>query len=780
MLRVWIFSFSLLLAFSSSCCASVPLSSYNEVWQTPSDSPRGSMPVGSLRGGIAGNVFVNATAGYIQVTVSHSSAWSESNDLIKLGVLQITLTPNPWGSTSAAFFSQELDVATATVFVRGGTNSTFTAAVWASPNTSNIVVNVTSSSPIGVEAQLLVWRNAASPVSPDSTTWNCYNYTIAADTPVVSAQLPATSVASRHDNGPAPYWADTLQQQDLTPLASTAFNPLSNRTLAIAASCDVCTRVDSLTLRTAASGVKATIVISGVISETAEFDERLGDALASVFEVATDAARASHVAMWNDTVWSRARLDINPTAANGTADGGWLVARMMVLHRLLINMQVRAPYPIKFNGMLFNVEDPIDYRKWAGANWWQNMRLPYYALAAQGAEDGVAALLSYFNRMLPLALARTKRYFNHTGVFWPETHHTFGTYAQTDYGCADERQPFPPSIPQTRWNRYNLQGSLDLALLVLDALWLYARDAIALAQAIPLFEGVVDFYAGHWGSTGLLRIFPTNSLETWQCITYPPVESDCVVNDMPTVAGITYLTSRLLAPDVSQQLPERLVAKLVSLAERVPPLPIHNGMLWPGDSLPPSTTNSENTELYAVHPYRLFTVGGGADLNPAMAAYKARRFPCNDGWCQDIMDAALLGIGSDLKSLAEDRATSQPLEGYRFPAFQPAMQDYAPNADHLSNLVTAVQGALLQHDDSGEQLVLFPAWPCAWDIDFLLQAPNRTTVSGRLVGGRVEALSTQPAEALRRVRVLPCQQTATSAATRASGIKRPSRRASGV
>ncbi len=85
---------------------------------------------------------------------------------------------------------------------------------------------------------------------------------------------------------------------------------------------------------------------------------------------------------------------------------------------------------------------------------------------------------------------------------------------------------------------------------------------------------------------------------------------------------------------------------------------------------------SENTPLYAVHPFRLFTASSGANLSVAEAAYAHRQFPCNDGWCQDIIDAALLGNAADLRSMSEARAAAPPADGYSFPAFASHYQDF--------------------------------------------------------------------------------------------------------
>ena len=44
----------------------------------------------------------------------------------------------------------------------------------------------------------------------------------------------------------------------------------------------------------------------------------------------------------------------------------------------------------------------------------------------------------------------------------------------------------------------------------------------------------------------------------------------------------------------------------------------------------------------------------------------------------------------------------------------------------------------------GDQIVLFPAWPIDWDVDFKLHAPQQTTVECVLKDGVLTKLSVNP------------------------------------
>lgn len=115
-------------------------------------------------------------------------------------------------------------------------------------------------------------------------------------------------------------------------------------------------------------------------------------------------------------------------------------------------------------------------------------------------------------------------------------------------------------------------------------------------------------------------------------------------------------------------------------------------LFLPFQLLPNKTSNSENVELYAVHPFRLFDrtrlvlwplvrddlCADNAPLLQGQNTYKVRRFPCNDGWCQDVVDAALLNMTDDAYTMVAQRAAYPPPQGWRFDGFAPhckPMQD---------------------------------------------------------------------------------------------------------
>jgi hypothetical protein len=160
--------------------------------------------------------------------------------------------------------------------------------------------------------------------------------------------------------------------------------------------------------------------------------------------------------------------------------------------------------------------------------------------------------------------------------------------------------------------------------------------------------------------------------------------------------------------------------------------------------------NEENTELYTVFPYRLFGVGK-PHLEIGQNTYDARQFRERPGWQQDPIDAALLGRADDAKRMLLKRYASKNA-GSRFPAFWGPNYDWIPDQDHGSVANAALQRMLLQCED--DKIIVLPAWPKDWDVEFKLHAPMNTTVEGVYRDGKMQKLVVTPNARAKDVTVL--------------------------
>ena len=176
--------------------------------------------------------------------------------------------------------------------------------------------------------------------------------------------------------------------------------------------------------------------------------------------------------------------------------------------------------------------------------------------------------------------------------------------------------------------------------------------------------------------------------------------------------------------------------------------------LAPSPSFP-----SRRPWLYASHPFRLETVGSGANLTTAAATIRKQGwFGANTGWSYGVINFAFLGFAQQAYAMVLDRARQPPPPGYRFPAFAAHYQDYLPSADHYSVMNTAVNAMLMQPGEDGEagSIVLLPAWPCDVDVHFKLWGVLNTSVEVVWAGGALVSLDVQPPARAGAVRFAPC------------------------
>ena len=78
----------------------------------------------------------------------------------------------------------------------------------------------------------------------------------------------------------------------------------------------------------------------------------------------------------------------------------------------------------------------------------------------------------------------------------------------------------------------------------------------------------------------------------------------------------------------------------------------------------------------------------------------------------------------------------------RFPAFWGPNYDWTPDQYHGGVLMKTFQAMLLQTD--GRKILLLPAWPKDWDVDFKLHAPYQTVVEGTYRDGKLQSLKVTP------------------------------------
>ena len=734
----------------------------------------------------AGNGHVTAMVNYesannsIAVLVSAASSWLENGETAKVGLLHISL-PSRGGAAIGAGFKQTFNPQDATIRISipsGGSAPALEVVAYVDASSDTIVLSTTpSNAAITASWQALKPQAASLPGSND-----CQKFQVSADV------IASGGAIVYHRNTPATgddsYMVQALQHTNVKGVVDGfGPDPMTNRT----------TGAMVAVLPQAASTTFAVSVLTANTDTAGDYVAAI--AAQSAAFVAAAAAEPPHTFPppahnnWWAGKWAQHSIEVSPSAnaSQQVAQETLQISQQYVWQRFIELSQARSPYPIKFNGMLYGAKRPPnqDNNIWGGLNWWQNLRMPYYNMLPAGDTDEMKTLFAAFNKTVPIARQRTRSYFGFEGIWWPEytqvfygTPHPGGHYPFSGYrtgaGCTPQFPGEPDWHSDDKWNGYNRQGSLDLSLMILDH-WAYTGEAIPDYLAIPI--GVVEFYANLWGNTtasagsnGKMTFYPTQALETWQCPGWPVNSSNCPTNDMPTIAGLHAVLEKLVMLPPPLATSAQIVA-WTKIQSALPALPTIGGKHAPCDNCVVGgtgpgchhTSNGETAELYSVHPYRQATIaramrGDGNEWAKANLAFNADPLTRYDaGWNQNAMTAALLGNATMAATYVVGRALTPLADGYRFPGFAPRVQDAAPSGDHYAVFATALQYMLIQRaDDAEESVLLLPAWPCHWDVNFTVNAPKSTTITGRLKDGVLQYAVT-PSGRASAVRARACQ-----------------------
>jgi hypothetical protein len=451
-------------------------------------------------------------------------------------------------------------------------------------------------------------------------------------------------------------------------------------------------------------------------------------------------------------------LDGKPVAALGAEARGDSITRGYILQRYALGFQGRGAYPIKFNGGFFSVEPYIgsaylkqpkpnaDWRAWGDCYWWQNTRHMYHPMLACGDFELMAPLFRMYENVRALAEARAAKYHGAQGAYFPETMNVYGTYGGGDYGW--DRTGKQPKDVQSSYVGKNWNPGTELVALMLDR-WDYTQDNEFLKQQLlPMAVSVLRYFDTRFkkDAQGKLVIDPTQAVESYW---------NGVVNDTPAVAGIANITRRLCALPPGLATPEQqaFLAKMLAACPAIPMEMAGNvRKLAPAEKYNPKRDNCENPEVYPIWPYREVSLSRPEWLAEGKAAYARRGNRLPNGWGYDSNCAALLGLSDEAAQILKGKCANSN-GAYRWPATWGPNYDWLPDQNHGGNLMETTNLMLLQGEAGGD-ILLLPAWPRQWDVDFKLHAPHNTTVECQLKDGKIIGLNVVP-ESRRADLVLP-------------------------
>ena len=637
---------TLLFAFAVIATQAIDVANCNVAWDSPSKNSLGSMPLGN--GDIAANVWVEPT-GDIVLLLSKTDAYDEFNRLLKLGRIRIKTTPSLTGQP----FMQTLHMENGSIEIKSGATQ---ARVWIDANQAVIQVDLQSPTPVAAEVTTEIWRTAPRELNRQSgkeKEIHSANY----NRPEKNRVNPDTILPRRADqtawchHNIESQWAANLELTGLATEIAKSTDPILKRTFGAVVRGTGLQAISDTKLKSAAPAKSVTIQIIPLTTFANSPADWLkaAEVLADGISSSTETRWAAHQDWWR-AYWNRSWIKISSANTNEAATAK-RVTEAYAHQRFVTACAGRGALPIKFNGSLFTVDqvfDP-DYRRWGGAYWWQNTRLPYWGMLYSGDYDQMLPLFKMYRNALPLRQAASKKYYGHDGAFYPETIYFWGNFTDLNYGI--NRTGKPDGLTDNGYIRRYWQSGLELVGMMLDY-YDGTQDAKFRDETLlPLAKEIVTFFDQHWkrGADGKVFYSPAQSLETWHVATDP----------LPEIVGLRYLLPRLLA------LPADDVTKSAwrkQLADQ-PEIPsVTKGgetRLLPAKTFS-SCANCENPELYAVFPYRAYTVmQGGTALKIGINTWNSRKNRANIGWQQQPIQAALLGLASEAKVLVVQRARTK-------------------------------------------------------------------------------------------------------------------------
>jgi hypothetical protein len=142
--------------------------------------------------------------------------------------------------------------------------------------------------------------------------------------------------------------------------------------------------------------------------------------------------------------------------------------------------------------------------------------------------------------------------------------------------------------------------------------------------------------------------------------------------------------------------------------------------------------NSENIDLEPVWPYNLITDDPGSLHDLAVRSYNHRAVTGGNDWSMDAIDAARLGLSSEVaaKLVSITQSHQVYINGLADLGNSVGTESYI---EQISGVATALDEALVQDYDG--TLRVAPAWPSGWDVSGTVSVQGNTKVDVQVQNG---------------------------------------------
>lgn len=733
-------------------------SRYNVIWNSPSTDPSGQMPLGN--GDIAAGVYA-IEDGDLFLLLSKNDAFTYNGDIFKTGRVRVSISPNPF--LKGKPFKQSLDLETGSIEIEA---EGVRFRIWADANRPVYHVEIKADEEISVSASPDLWERI------DGCQWNKTGDPI--DPPTQDVLLKKNGkLVWYFAVGDRSVYPTELKYYDVEHMAETFPDPYRFNTFGnLLESPDLELSNDALI----GSGKTFDIRIHALTKQAPDISGWIGaieQQAAQPINVEADWER--HCNWWSE-FWNRSWIAVTDNSLplsdreqfNGEGyrnqreekNSGALVAQNYNVFRFLMACQSRGKIQTKFNGGLFT--QPLRYDKeprleaiqhdggvwisheddrlWGRRFTYQNQRLLYWPLLMSGDFEMMLPFFDYYTNLLPVRKAITQAWFGHEGAYYRENIEPTGGERDCSVDGTDKETKPLKTAPGKNdgkgyYHSYYFTSGLETLAMLIDYVNYSGDETYRDAVLAPFAREVLLFFDKHYDrdADGKLRLDPAMVLETWWI----------AVNPAPDVAGLLHCLDGLLAMKIGDE-SERDNWK--RFRAEVPDVYLHE--VEGRTAIAPAQSwgmkkNSENGLLYPVFPFRRFGLGFGTkDIVDWTMEHRTNKnsfgYKC---WTQDQIHWAYAGNAAEAKEgLAHRFRTASTM--CRFPLYGSEGPDSCPDFDHFGSGSTALQRMLVQ--EAGDKLLLLPAWPASWDVDFKLHVAGNTTIKGKVKDGKLIGWEIEP------------------------------------
>ncbi|MGM9551725.1 MAG: DUF5703 domain-containing protein [Clostridia bacterium] len=740
--------------------------SYNVIWTSQSKSSEESMPVGGHDLGL--NLWVENNEVYFYI--GKSDAFDENNQLVKLGLVKLNLTPNPF--ENAVSFKQELKLKEGYVTITAidAKDKETSIDVWVDVYNGVIHACVTSEEAVELKAEYLSWRYDdilyTTSTIPGNAIWDFKDYPGNTTKHKDNITYQGNDVFFYHRNDNTDLaMHKIIKQQGMEGKIDwdTWYDPVTNFTYGgkmngegmvageitsgTYSGCNY--KLWSLVSEKAATSHHIKIATYSDQTDTLEELETVLDE-----RMAASTSHEDSKEWWNE-YWQRSHIFVNDGAIE--ADTGWQVARNYTLFRYMQGCNAFGKIPTKFNGGLFTWEyngDP-DYRNWGGATMTaQNQRLLFWPMLKSGDFDTMESELDFYNNGCGNNEQTVKAYWGHNGTAFNEYPTHYGLSAGYLYQWAD-RDDVEEGIVANSYVIYEYIHQLDFAHMMVDY---YRYSGIDIGKYIHYIESALTFFQEHYqmrykqynpnstdgyDENGKLVIYPSTAVETYKNVLNP--------ND--TIAGINAVIEDLIFL-YEEGYDDIDVERWKDLQGRIPEMTVEDsdyGKVYkpgqhPGDMAEGYydrdtyfLKNCEAPQTYVVFPFELVgVVNGEKDIDIAQSTWYTLNNSQKDhiSWHYTNIYAARVGLTDIAKDITVKKMKNA---SKRFPAFWGPGHDWTPDHNWGGTGSMGLQEMALQA--KGDVIAPFVAWPKDWDVDYKLWATQRTVVEAAMENGVMTKLN---------------------------------------